>query len=238
MAEVEYTAAQSGTNEVGGSSEWDESLLKVDSGFYGGLRFSVTGEILPLSASLTLIADATFTPADDLRVFYATAGSPSAWSSSNQPVSANRVQVGIFRTRGSLVTAGDEIAITLKLSWISRNVCQPKEGTAYNGFLNFVLESSDQFLLRDLTDTGFEPALTIDSNATSNSERFSVAGRRHHERWAISPRSGQPHPIGEFVRDGEQRNLYVPADERDQIGRRDARAHGRSEREPRMWPRI
>jgi hypothetical protein len=171
-----------------------------------------------------------------VRIFYVDEASPAAFGTSNLPSSKVRAPVGRIRLSGKSITAGQVLTVPINLSLISKNCTQVSESGAFNGFLNFTLESNSQIRFQDLTDASGKPTLTISQNAVTWSERYSVANRQMGERWRIDPRDGFPHPVSEFSEDGERKGLYTT--DPDEVGKRETRNKGRREKEARLWPRI
>jgi hypothetical protein len=226
---VAYIATQAGSEAAGA---FTEGSVSVGAGVIGGVRFQLTASILPFALTLALRSTATGTPTDNLRVFYLTSSAPSAYSGAFLPSQQIRTFVGEFRTRGASITAGQTLTGSLRPGFVSKNCSQVTESGAFNGFLNFTLESSASFAF----DVAAETSLTILQNEVVHSERFSVAGREVGERWRIDPRDGFPHPVCEFTEDGERKGLYTI--DPDVVGKREARNKGRREKEARLWPRI
>jgi len=237
---VAHASAQTGTRPVSGST-YEVNLLTAGLAGIGAIRFNITDDLLPLSATLRVRANGDQVPTDGLRVYFLDSNASPVFSDSYLPGSTSDPELFVGEFRAQNISDDQWLEIPLRLSAISTRLTQPEN--IHNDNLSFILRSNSThnitvgYWLAGFDQAGEAPELVLSQVAVRNTERFSVAGRRIGERWKVCPRDGFPYPENEFVRDAENPSLFVSRRNSDKQGRRDTRRMPR-EREPRLWPRI
>ncbi len=218
--------------DAGGGAVFATDFI-LDGRSYAGVRFNTSDRFLAFSASLTFSYAVTQGNLSGQLTQVWLVDSPTAPAfdaTTNRPRTL-RATAGATILLASLRLDGSETSIALNTSVLSKVINQ----TNWAGNINLIIESHGTALI------GFTASvfmLSTSQNTVLNDEDFSVAGRMHGTRWYLDPRGGTPVPINRVVRDGERYGLFVEKRFSDKVGRRDTRAHGRRDREARIWPRV